>query len=105
MNVKFLGFLILASFLVCATNGIDANSTDIEIPPKQTYKEAEKEVTKFINDQLRSILPRVVGGAGSSTLSQRCMAGMMKVFSSIRGLKGWSIKCKEKKYFLMILIC
>lgn len=91
-NTKCLVFLLLITCFVHVFGDLEPNSTDVETPPKQTFKEAEKEVTKFINDQLRSILPKVVGGAGSSTLSQRCMAGMMKIFSSIRGLKGWSIK-------------
>lgn len=94
MNTKCLGFLLLVTCFVKVLGELETNSTDIETPPKQTFKEAEKEVTKFVNDQLRSILPKVVSGAGSSNLSPRCMAGMMKIISSIRGLKGWSIKCE-----------
>lgn len=66
--------------------------------PTRTFKEAEKEITDFINNQLRSILPQVIGGAGSTKLSQKCQAGMMKIFGSIRRLKVWTLKSKYASF-------
>lgn len=62
--------------------------------PTQTYKEAEKEITDFVNSILRSLLPQIVGGSGGAKLSSRCTGGMMKVFGYIRRMKGWTLKSK-----------
>lgn len=93
MNTELfrVGLVLVLFFGVVSGLEKDDNSTE---SPKQTFKDAEKEVITFINDQLRSLLPKIVGGAGPSTLSQRCMAGMMKIFGNLRRLKGWSIKSK-----------
>ncbi|XP_054717952.1 nose resistant to fluoxetine protein 6-like [Uloborus diversus] len=61
-------------------------------PPKQTYKEAEKEITDFINSLLRSLLPKIIGGSGTAKLSQKCTGAMMKIFGNVRRLKGWTLK-------------
>lgn len=92
MNALIFITALLVTLCFGVSNGDERNSDNTTAPPKQTFKEAEKEVTKFINDQLRSLLPKIVGGAGTSTLSPRCMAGMMKILGNIRRLKGWSIK-------------
>lgn len=74
--------------------------TEIPMPenvteaPTQTYKEAEKEITDFVNSILRSLLPQIVGGSGGAKLSSRCTGGMMKVFGYIRRMKGWTLKSK-----------
>ncbi|GFU82283.1 NRF domain-containing protein [Trichonephila clavipes] len=69
---------------------IAENETDAV--PQQTFKEAEKEITDFVNSLLRSILPKIVGGSGDAKLSPQCTAGMMKIFGYVRRMKGWTIK-------------
>ncbi|GFY38786.1 NRF domain-containing protein [Trichonephila inaurata madagascariensis] len=64
---------------------IGENETDAV--PQQTFKEAEKEITDFVNSLLRSILPKIVGGSGDAKLSPQCTAGMMKIFGT--GNESW----------------
>ncbi|KFM69980.1 hypothetical protein X975_11811, partial [Stegodyphus mimosarum] len=100
MRLKVLCLLFLLNILLRATLAQKVNVTNevnnitetTTVVPQQTYKEAEKEITDFINSLLRSILPKVVSGSGSASLSPRCTAGMMKIFGSIRRLKGWTLK-------------
>ncbi|XP_035226406.1 uncharacterized protein LOC118198756, partial [Stegodyphus dumicola] len=100
MRLKFLCLLFLLNVSLRATLAQQVNVTNevnnvtetTTVVPQQTFKEAEKEITDFINSLLRSILPKVVSGSGSASLSPRCTAGMMKIFGSIRRLKGWTLK-------------
>ncbi|GIY08102.1 nose resistant to fluoxetine protein 6 [Caerostris extrusa] len=102
--LKVLFFLVLfcASARLESTDDTctDGNVTEIvedettvaTEAPKQTFKEAEKEITDFINSLLRQILPKVVGGSGDAKLTPQCTAGMMKIFGYVRRMKGWTIK-------------
>ncbi|GIX79517.1 nose resistant to fluoxetine protein 6 [Caerostris darwini] len=102
--LKVLFFLVLfcASARLQSTDETctDGNVTEIvedettvaTEAPKQTFKEAEKEITDFINSLLRQILPKVVGGSGDAKLTPQCTAGMMKIFGYVRRMRGWTIK-------------
>ncbi|KAG8197946.1 hypothetical protein JTE90_020322 [Oedothorax gibbosus] len=85
-----------ASIISDTTTNVDVTTleptTIVTESPKQTYKEAEKEITDFVNSILRSLLPKIVGGSGGAKLSPRCTGGMMKVFGYIRRMKGWTLK-------------
>ncbi|GBM00705.1 Nose resistant to fluoxetine protein 6 [Araneus ventricosus] len=106
MNFRFLYVLFLLVLLNGSARSETVNDsitvsgiTDVVVEdelttevPKQTYKEAEKEITEFINSLLRQILPQIVGGSGNAKLSPQCTAGMMKIFGYVRRMKGWTIK-------------